>query len=197
MNLIAMKTASVALVLSLAFSAGGCTIDDLDDSSCLVDFSQGETSNDEYLLDDPNVRVAMPFALTQAATHDSLRVALKLKAVGSPTGSLILEIQADSSGSPSNLAIGSAATLSATAVSTTVSAFHAFAFTDSKTLAAGSYWIVLRAQGVSGSNQILWMGNDQGLYGGGAPKATNNPTTWSASTTSGRAFLFQVGCPVI
>lgn len=184
----------IPLVLAAACLASGCTLDLDPISSCVSSFAGPEVSGQEAPLADFNATLyAESFTLTQSSAPGSVK--LKLKAIGTPTGSLRVTLHADLNGNP-DVAQTEYGTLDASTITPGADAtYYEFTFTSpAKTLAAGTYWIVLRGNSnFNTSTGVYWMATDvSGAYTAGSSLSSgNNGSTWNPIA---KAFLFLLGC---
>ena len=115
---------------------------------------------------DSGTEFAQSFKLTGAVAPANVQ--LRLKAVGTPTGSIFVRIEPDLGGAPSgfvteNTTFNAASILPAPAAD----AYYSFVFSPAQSLAAGTYWILLLRNSSFGSTGVSWMGTNVSgsLYG--------------------------------
>lgn len=110
-------------------------------------------------------------------------VVLRTDKSGTPTDSLIVEIQTDAAGVPSGTVVGTAGEVPVADLVPVVAVSTWNVFPVTATLSASTtYWIVVRRSGSRDTlNYIRIMGNSSDVYSGGTP-ATMNSGTWTAGT---------------
>ncbi len=198
---------ALALFGVLASSCGQVTVSG-SDASCALAFTT-ETEGKALGLNDGALGggdLAQSFTLTEAKTVS--QVQLKLRRVGMTsssfqghTASLGIESNNTSTGKPSGTALSTSdATLAVTLISTTPG-FYTFTFSSSVSLAAGIYWLRLKASYPTSSdskNLIQWVAHDgsNGAYSDGSaaykPLSTEVWETGAIGTLID--LLFKVGC---
>ena len=128
-----------------------CILNDVVQREYRAEFNFGDVSG--------NTRRAVRIIPRGGLTSSSIKLILNKQ--GSPTGNLTIEVQTDSSGSPSGTPITNG-TSNTVAMSGLTGSYveTAFTFASAFTLAAGTtYWIVLkRSDAVSGSNYVRCLG---------------------------------------
>lgn len=133
---------------------------------------------------DNNEKLAQSFTLS-AATRVS-EIALWLAKKGSPTGSLTVAIETDSSGDPSGTAVTVGSGTSDTVAASSLAAQQArtaFTFTNPPYLGAGTYWAVLETTDSSDAADFVTLaadGSAPGLTGG--ELKSHDGSTWSAES---------------
>lgn len=143
-------------------------------------------------LNDATARTWHAQSFTAGATAKALLVELALSRTGTPSGEVWIELQADSSGSPSGVTIASTVKLIAD-VSNNNNEFLYLPFEEPNvTLAAGSvYWLVLKQNySTSATNYLQVYYNDTDLYAGGAHKRWDG-SAWQVDSAS-RDLAFKV-----
>ena len=188
-----IRVAGTAVSL-LALSACG-DVTSTPFTTCPASFTTSPTVAADSSLDPASVELAQSFEVSSAIKSTTAQV--KLLAVGSPTGDLILKIETDSSGSPSGITLATA-TIDATTVSKTAAGFVTFTFSSASAPNLNvdtTYWLRLKLPTATSSNTIQWIGNGENAYSDGSAKVATDGTTWSSGLVgSGRDFLFKVGC---
>jgi hypothetical protein len=188
----------ILLAFASAWLASGCAEVDVDsDSTCVASFAGPEVSGQELAIKDVNTTLyAESFTLDESSTPGTVK--LKLKAIGTPTGDLVVTLHANSSGNPAVIQTEPATLDASTITPGAAAAYYTFTFdTPAKTLAAGTYWIVLHGNSSFNSTTgVSWMvSNRAGAYpDGSALNSGNNGSTWTTSLVDSKAFLFLVGC---
>ncbi|MHC1728059.1 MAG: hypothetical protein AB9866_18995 [Syntrophobacteraceae bacterium] len=138
-----------------------------------TDQSLGDTSNSWNFASD--YWVAQPFTPTEPHLF---KVGLQLKKLGSPTGNLTIELQTDSSGSPSGTVLATA-TID---VATLTTDFVEYLFSFPCTLTPGTqYFVCLKGQSAWGSTNTVYTGY---LIGNGFAAMKFGPGNFSTSLTS-------------
>lgn len=136
--------------------------------------------------------LAQSFQVTGAQTVGS--VTAYLKKVGSPTGNLTVEIQADSTGEPSGTAIsnGTSGTVAASTLTTSF-ADTSFTFATPPSLSGSTtYWLVLKtADSQSATNYVAW-GADTSTPGYADGSMSGELSGWSALSADA---IFEVFAP--
>jgi len=154
-----------------------------DDESCVASFSTvGSTAGAgvDASLSSASFQVSQSFT-PSADTRPGI-VKIKLRPTGTPLGTLILKIEADSSGAPDSIPLATA-TIAANTVT----------LPDLKQ--GKTYWIRLQATSGNGSNYVSWIGNNDSAYSKGSAKTSTDGTQWDTNTVGpSRDFLFLVGC---
>lgn len=130
------------------------------------------------------------FTTTSAFTLK--RVALDLKKVSAPTGTISCKIYSDSGGSPNALLATSTTTIDATTLTTSFGVWYNFVFNLALSNAT-KYWIQVSTTGSDGANYLQWnvqTGGGTGLYAAwngswGAPSGGGQVAykTYSATAT--------------
>ena len=106
--------------------------------------------------------VAQPFAAIGTGTLTEVRV--WLDKVGAPTDNVVLEIQTDSSGSPSGSVVGTVATVAGSSLTTTITQYT---YSTSIALTASTtYWLVLKRSGSADSANVYEVGYFTSVPGG-------------------------------
>jgi hypothetical protein len=170
-----------------------------DDESCVASFSTvGSTAGAgvDASLSSASFQVSQSFT-PSADTRPGI-VKIKLRPTGTPLGTLILKIEADSSGAPDSIPLATATIAANTVTEPTVAKFYSFTFSTSSLpdLKQGkTYWIRLQATSGNGSNYVSWIGNNDSAYSKGSAKTSTDGTQWDTNTVGpSRDFLFLVGC---
>lgn len=137
-----------------------------------------------------NSKLAQSFTLADATTVNS--VALYLKKVGSPAGTLTVRIETDSAGEPSGtLAHANATgTLNEADLGTTY-ALETVDYTDF-TLAAGTYWLVLStSRSDSATDYVAWGADGSSPSYAGGEMMSEVSSVWSAENKDAVFAVYQ------
>lgn len=182
------------IALLFAFAQGcGDSGAPVSGTTCTASFSGPEVAGQEVSVDTVT-EIAQSITLAAAATPGSLQ--LKLKAIGTPTGSVYVRIETSLSSAPSGFIVENA-TLDATKVAAApaADAFYTFTFSTPQALAVGTYWIILKGNASFTATGVSWMAtNVSGAYTGGTALSSSNDSSWGVSQVSGKGLLFLFGC---
>jgi hypothetical protein len=117
-------------------------------------------------------------------------VRLSLRRVGSPSGTLVVELREDSGGVPGSTVVATSLVWAASVITTTT-AFIGFSFSPPVTLDHDKqYWLVLKWQSattVDAANHVTWTYDSTGVYG--EPRAAYDGTAWAATTGQSHGFM--------
>jgi hypothetical protein len=160
--------------------------------SCASRFVGPSRDGDELALSDPSLQVAQGFTADSGFTARTVR--LRLKSVGTPSGRLIVKVVGNQNGTPDGVVLLTAAMDTPQTVETGADVI--FAFTQSRELAAGRYWLLLRhAPATVGAGTVYWMAADGDGYPSSSALVSTNDWFWSMTGLSaGTDFLFDFGC---
>lgn len=126
-----------------------------------------------------NDKLAQSFQVATGGTVDI--VTLGLTITGSPTGTLTVRVETDSSGSPSGTLVDANATISV-GESALVSSYNTLDFTTNFTLSASTtYWLVISTDRAAspGNDYIAWQASSSSVYASGELKAEQS-SSWTA-----------------
>ena len=130
------------------------------------------------LMNAANDKVAQGFKVSTTGAYPSLW--LLLLKVGTP-GAISLQVETDTAGSPSGIAVANGTTIIAqVSVSTTVS-WVRVDFATAPTLTAGTqYHLTMRAASAGATSYYEWRGSVNDAYANGVAKySTDNGATWA------------------
>jgi hypothetical protein len=193
LSFLATATASVAAIAAASSLLSGCGDLTLGTNSCLLSFTTLPTTSQDLTLATTTAEIAQSFKPKSTANITSAQ--LRLKANATLTGSLYLLIQTDASDKPSGVSISPTATLDATKVLTTASAFYTFTFASSVPLTRDTtYWFRLKGSALSSTASVSWIGNGTNAYSDGSVRTSTDGVTWDVTVGSLLDMLFNLGC---
>jgi hypothetical protein len=136
----------------------------------------------EAALDAPGKMLAQRLKVGQLLRPVAI-VRLSLRRVGSPSGTLAVELREDSGGVPGSTVVATSLAWAASVITTTT-AFIGFSFSPPVALDRNKqYWVVLKWQSattVDAANHVRWTYDSTGAYG--EPRAAYDGTAWAATT---------------
>lgn len=128
-------------------------------------------------------------SFTPTITGPINRITVKLAKNGTPSGNIVMTLEADSAGSPSGTPLATATSLSCASI-TSSPVYYDIDFPTPFTATAGVvYWYVLAGTFTqSDTDNVKTYGNSAAGYAGGVPK-TWNGASWSSALSADFVFL--------
>ncbi len=151
-----------------------------------LDYQTTGTNTDNKLRSGASTNLKLSLKFTQVATASVKRVGLKLKLNGTITAGKVvaLAIQSDTTGSPSNTALGTSANVDINTSVGTSNGWVVFTFANPVDLTASTvYHLVLSGDYTAdATNNVTWQSTTVGS--GGTLETSTDGSTWAAVTAT-------------